>query len=201
MLNDVNWGALVAQSLRRPAQAAQVVLSWNLPRDALWTAMALVTLCNAVLMYVTNIVTPPLPPELAAQAIPFPAWMFSPLTAFVFLAGSLVVTVHVLHWLSSLLGGPGGLNEMLALLTWLQALRAVAQFVFLVLLIAVPGLEGLFNLAVAVMSMWLLVVFVNEASGLQSKFKAVGVLLTAAVGIIVGLSFLITLTGFAAIGV
>jgi hypothetical protein len=89
----------------------------------------------------------------------------------------------------------------LAVLVWLQGLRVMAQVVLLVLMLAVPSLAGLFGLAVAILSLWLLVHFVNEAAGLDSIFKTVGVLLSAMVGVILGLSFILTITGLATMGI
>ena len=198
MNGSINWLGLVGLSVRRPSEVAAIVLGWNLPRNVLWSAMALVCTVNATLMYLTHVVTPPLPANIGEQAFQVPQWLFSPLIAFIFVAGGLVIMVHVLHWLSSALGAPGTLSDMLAMLTWLQALRAVEQFILLILLGLAPGLAGLFALFVMVASLWLLVVFVNEAAGFQSVGKTIGVLLTATVGIIIGLSFILTLTGVAA---
>jgi hypothetical protein len=69
------------------------------------------------------------------------------------------------------------------------------------LMLAVPSLAGLFGLAVAILSLWILVHFVNEAAGLDSIFKTVGVLLSAMVGVILGLSFILTITGLATMGI
>ena len=77
----------------------------------------------------------------------------------------------------------------------------MAQIVLLVLMLALPSLAGLFGLAIAILSLWILVHFVNEAAGLGSLFKTVGVLLSAMVGIILGLSFILTITGLATMGI
>jgi hypothetical protein len=90
---------------------------------------------------------------------------------------------------------------MLSVLVWLQTMRVFAQVILLVLMLALPTLAGLFGLAVAVLSIWILVHFVNEATGLGSIFKTVGVLLSAMVGIILGLSFILTITGLASVGI
>ncbi len=43
--------------------------------------------------------------------------------------------------------------------------------------------------------------YVNEGAGLGSVFKTVGVLLSATVGMIMGLSFILTVTGLASMGI
>jgi|TARA_B110000908_G_scaffold71372_1_gene86139 hypothetical protein len=194
-------GTLTILSLQNPALAARFVLASGLRRDILWSLLLLVSIANATLVWVSNALTGPTPEQLAQMPIQIPAIIFSPLFAFVFLAGALVITVHVLHWLGAAIGGTGSLENMLAVLVWLQGLRVMAQVVLLVLMLAVPSLAGLFGLAVAILSLWILVHFVNEAAGLDSIFKTVGVLLSAMVGVILGLSFILTITGLATMGI
>ena len=201
ILTPQSLGTLIMLSLRNPSIAARFVISSGLQRDALWSLLLLVSVANATLVWVSNALTGPTPEQLAQMPIQSPAIIFSPLFAFVFLAGALVITVHVLHWLGTAIGGTGSLDNMLAVLVWLQGLRVLAQVILLVLMLAVPSIAGLFGLAVAILSIWLLVHFVNEATGLGSLFKTVGVLLSAMVGIILGLSFILTITGLATMGI
>ncbi|MFT5797113.1 MAG: hypothetical protein ACI84R_001169 [Candidatus Azotimanducaceae bacterium] len=201
ILTPQSLGTLTMLSLRSPSIAARFVISSGLQRDALWSLLLLVSVANATLVWISNALTGPTPEQLAQMPIQIPAIIFSPLFAFVFLAGALVITVHVLHWLGAAIGGTGSLDNMLAVLVWLQGLRVLAQVILLVLMLAVPSIAGLFGLAVAILSIWLLVHFVNEATGLGSLFKTVGVLLSAMVGIILGLSFILTITGLATMGI
>lgn len=188
-------------SLRNPATAARFVIAAGFRRDVLWSFLLLVSIANATLVWLSNALTGPTPEQIAQMPIQIPAIVFSPLFAFLFLAGALVITVHVLYWLGTAIGGTGSLDDMLAVLVWLQSLRVLAQIILLVLMLAVPSLAGIFGLAVAIISLWILVHFVNEATGLGSLFKTVGVLLSAMVGIILGLSFILTITGLATLGI
>lgn len=192
---------LTMLSLRDPAVAARFVIAAGFRRDVLWSLLLLVSIANAVLVWLSNALTGPTPEQLAQMPIKIPDIIFSPLFAFVFLAGALVITVHVLHWLGAAIGGEGGLDDMLAVLVWLQGLRVIAQIILLILMLALPSLAGLFGLAVAILSIWILVHFVNEATRLGSLFRTVGVLLSAMVGIILGLSFILTITGLATMGI
>ena len=201
ILSSQSIGTLTMLSLSKPAIAARFVIAAGLRRDVLWSLLLLVSIANATLVWVSNALTGPTLEQLAQMPIQIPAIIFSPLFSFVFLAGALVITVHVLHWLGAAIGGTGGLDNMLAVLVWLQGLRVMAQIVLLVLMLVLPSLAGLFGLAIAILSLWILVHFVNEAAGLGSLFKTVGVLLSAMVGIILGLSFILTITGLATMGI
>jgi hypothetical protein len=201
ILSTQSLGNLTMLSLRNPALAARLVIGAGLRRDVLWSLLLLISIANATLVWLSNALTGPTAEQLAQMPIQLPAIIFSPLFAFVFLAGALVITVHVLHWLGAVIGGTGSLDNMLAVLVWLQSLRVMAQVVLLLLILALPSLAGLFGLAVAILSLWMLVHFVNEAAGLGSLFKTIGVLLSAMVGIILGLSFILTITGLASMGI
>ena len=201
ILSTQSIGTLTMLSLSKPALAARFVIAAGLRRDVLWSLLLLVSIANATLVWMSNALTGPTPEQLAQMPIHLPAIIFSPLFAFVFLAAALVLTVHVLHWLGGAIGGTGSLDNMLAVLVWLQGLRVMAQVVLLILMLAMPSLAGLFGLAVAILSLWILVHFVNEATGLGSVFKTVGVLLSAMVGIILGLSFILSITGLATMGI
>ena len=192
---------LISLTLRDPANAARLVINSGYRRDVLWTLLLLVSIANAALVWLSNALTGPTPEQLAQMPIQIPQIIFSPLFAFVFLAGALVITVHVLHWIGAAIGGEGSLDDMLSVLVWLQAMRVLAQVVLLVLLLVAPSIAGLFGLAVALYSLWILVHCVNEGAGLGSVFKTVGVLLSATVGIIMGLSFILTITGLASMGI
>ena len=192
---------LVAQTLRDPANAARFVIAAGYRRDILWTFLLLVCIVNAALVWLSNALTGPTPEQLAQIPIQIPQIIFSPLFTFVFLVGALVITVYVLHWIGAAIGGDGSLDDMLSVLVWLQFMRVLAQAVMLVLLLLAPSIAGLFGLAVALVSLWILVHCVNEGAGLGSVFKTVGVLLSATVGIIMGLSFILTFTGLASMGI
>jgi hypothetical protein len=193
--------ALTMLSLSNPKEAAQQIIGAGFRRDVLWSFLVLVSVANAVLVWLSNVLTGPTPEQIEQMPIKIPEIVFSPLFAFVFLAGALVIMVHALYWLGAAIGGKGSLDNMLSVLVWLQCLRMISQVVLLVLLLSVPTAAGLFGLAVSILSIWILVHFVNEATGLGSLFKTVGVLLSALVGIILGLSFILTVTGLATMGI
>lgn len=194
-------GELTMLTLRSPKEAAQQIIGIGLPRDVLWSLLVLISVANAILVWVSNVLTGPTPEQVEQMPIRIPEIIYSPLFAFVILAGALTIMVNVLHWIGKAIGGTGSIENMLSVLVWLQCLRMMTQIILLVLLFAAPSLAGLFGLIVSVLSIWILVHFVNEAAELDSVFKTIGVLLSAMVGIALGLSFLLTITGLATMGI
>jgi len=73
--------------------------------------------------------------------------------------------------------------------------------VMVVLLPISPVLGQLFSLVVGILGLWITVNFVAEALRLPSLFHALGVLLVAAVGMVLGLVILAGLIGISAMGV
>lgn len=187
MMTQTNWQGLVVQSVTNPKEAAERVLSWRLEPAVLWQGLALVAIVNAILSTLSNLIAP-MPDALSGL-------MFSPLVFAVIVAAGLVGTVFVLTWIGGVLGGTGGFNDMMALLIWLQVLRALAQVVLLVLLMAMPVLATFFVLFVTVATLWIFINFVQVGLGLRSIGQAIAVVIAAAAGLVLGLSLLLSLFG------
>ena len=193
MTRSVDWGALALLTLRSPSEAAEQVLAFNLSRDVLWSSLALVAVINTILFSLSNILLP--------TPSPLPAMLTHPLVFFVLVAGGLVVTVHALYWTGRMLGAKGDMGDLLALLIWLQALRAVAQAAVLVLVFVSPMLAAFLVFAAGLAALWILVNFVSVGLRLFSLGRALAVLLAASLALIFGLSLLLSLIGVTAIGI
>lgn len=124
-----------------------------------------------------------------------PGLFFNPILYAVVLAGGMVISMHLLTWMGTMLGGRGSLAEVTVLLVWLQYLRLVAQAGLLLLTMIMPPLGMMATIVVAFYSLWLLLNFLDVAHRFGSLAKALVVLLMTAVGIVVGLSFLLALIG------
>lgn len=194
------WLDLAVATLRDPQDAAREIKGWQIGRTELYMLLVAVSAVNAFLAGLGNVLSPvPTNPE-AMQAVPMLALLDRPLVLFVLIAGGLVVTVHALFWAGRAMGGSGELNDMLVLLTWLQALRAAAQAVILVLSLGAPVLGGLVALVVVVVAFWLLLHFISAALNLNSLFRAFGILIAVMAGLLLGLMLLITMMGVTAGG-
>ncbi|OAN76705.1 hypothetical protein A8B82_15020 [Sulfitobacter sp. EhC04] len=184
---------LVQTTLRAPRDAAGQIMALGLTRDVLWTALALVAVGNAALLFVIF--------QTSDTEFPLPGYVERPLALFVIIAGMMVIYVHGMYWAGLALGGSGSLNDVLALVIWFQILRAVAQLAIIVLSFVLPALGLLLSLAVAVWGFWIFLNFVAAAMHLASVWQALAVLIAAAVGLIFGLGILLTLIGLGAQGV
>lgn len=184
---------LVEMTLRTPRDAAAQIINWQLGRDVLWTALALVAVLNTFVIILLI--------QVAQPDMPMPSYFSAPLALYVLLAGLLVVYVHAIYWAGLAIGGQGALADVLALVVWLQILRALAQVGVLVLTILVPQLALLLSLVIAFWGLWILLSFISTSLNLPSLGHAIAVLIIGAVGLVVGLGFLLTLINLAAQGV
>lgn len=180
---------LAVHTLRAPQDAARQIMSLPLSRDALWTSLALVAAVNTFLFMLSL--------QIAPDSPGMPGIFREPLAFFVILTGVLVVMVHGLFWTGRAMGGQGDLGDMLVLVIWLQALRAIAQAAVLVIMAVSLNIAAILSLMVGFAGIWILVNFIAAAFRFPSLAQAVGVLVVAMLGALVGavvLGTLITLT-------
>lgn len=188
------WAQLAVDTVRDPQGTAQRIMGWQIGRAELYMALIAVSAMNAFLAGASSALSPVSDPA-ALEAMPMLALMSRPLVLFVLIAGGLFLTVHGLFWAGRAMGGKGALTDMLALLTWLQALRAAAQAGILLLSLAVPVLGGLVALTVVIVAFWLLLHFISAALRFDSLFRAFGVLVAVSTALFIGLMMLVTLLG------
>ncbi len=191
---------LALDTLRDPKGTAQVIMGWNLDRGTLYTALIAVAAVNALLASAPIILSTDGLDAATRAALPILALLERPLMFFALVAGTLVVMIQALFWAGKAMGGQGEMTEMMALIIWLQALRAAAQVVILGLGLAVPLLAGLAALALQLVALWLFLHFISAAMRFDSLFRAFGLLIAVVTGLFLGLMLILTLMGVSAGG-
>ena len=189
----LTWSDLFVQTLRQPAEAAQVILGTPLSRGTIFTALVAGAALNSVVTGV-SLQLFPLPQQ-------WPGFISSPLTYFVLVAVGLLLFVQLLTWAGRTVGGEGRTDDLLKLMVWLQFVRVALQVIGLVLTVLLPVLGGLYGIAVLALSIWIVLHFVKAGHRLSSLGSAALVLFITVVGLIVGLSLLLTLSGIGSLGV
>ncbi|NUH64227.1 YIP1 family protein [Sulfitobacter sp. S0837] len=184
---------LAQTTLRDPRAAAAMIASVPIERNVLWMGVALIAALNALVISATFVLAPP--------AMVLPGYFHMPLALFVLLAGLMVLYVHALYWVGRAMGGQGRVAPLLASVVWLQFLRLVAQLGVIVLTFALPPLALLASVVVTFWGLWILLNFVAEILALPGLFHAAAVLAGAALGVVLGLGFLLSLIGLTAQGV
>lgn len=189
-------GALVPMiqtSLRTPRTAADLIIAIELPRDVLWTALALVAVINTFMLYFLV--------QITETPVPIPGYFDRPMTLFFLNAGLMVVYIHAMFWAGLAIGGQGRLMDVLAVVVWFQALWLMAQVATVLISLAVPGLGALVSFGVAIWGLWIFLNFLAAALNLSSAWHGVAVLLVSFVGLVFGLGIVMALIGGLAQGV
>ncbi len=183
---------LTVLSVRDPAGGARAVLAWPLSREALWLALALIAVLNALLFSFSNLLVP--------GPSPLPGLFSVPLVYCAIVAGGLVLMVYALFWAGRFLGGSGSIDGIMRIVLWLQALRLLVQAAALVLILTLPLLSALLVFAASIYGIYMLLHFIKQAHGLNSIARAAGVLVAAMLAIVLGLTLLISLFGGPIVG-
>jgi len=179
---------LVRQTLKTPRLAATRLLALRLPPEWLWMALLLMTVLNAIVYSVSQILLPMPDPQAMAM---MPAAFKSPVLFTIFLGGSLVISVFVMTWIGRALDGKALINDILVLICWLQVMRLGLQVIVLILMLAAPVLGGLLVMVASVWGIVILVAFLDVAHDFKNVGRAIMVMVLAVAAMVVGLSVIL----------
>ena len=196
-MTNTDFQTLVVDTVRTPSEAAARVLSFELPRQWLWMALALMSVLNSIVYSVSIRISPPSDP-MVMEMIP-PAFQ-SPVLFTIFLFGVLVISTFVMQWIGQAMGGKGSLTDILLVVTWLQVVRLILQAAVLVLSLVSPFLGGLLALIGSIWGIFILASFLDVAHRFDNIAKAVGVMVLALLAMLIGLSVIITVIGGVIVG-
>ncbi|MEO0379419.1 MAG: Yip1 family protein [Pseudomonadota bacterium] len=194
------WPQLALDTLRDPKETAAQIMGWNLDRGTLYVALFAVAALNVLLASTPIVLSSGGIDAAARAAMPILGVLERPIMFFVIVAGTLVVMIHALFWAGRAMGGTGEMTDVMVLIIWLQALRAVAQVGILVVGFIAPILASLVALALQLVAFWLFLHFISAAMRFDSLLRALGLLIAVATALFLGMMLLLTLTGFSAGG-
>jgi hypothetical protein len=179
--------AMAWRTVRNPREGATELLSLGIPREALWSALALVVVLSILLAQLTSLVVTG---DMGMAGLPVgPA-----ATGFIQLL-LLVVMIFAIFWIGRSMGGTGSFEEAILLVAWLQFIMVCLQAVQAVALLIVPLVASLIGIGAIMLFLWLLTNFVAVLHGFSSLFQVFIMILVSAFGIAFGLSILLTLIG------
>ncbi|MFL4471099.1 Yip1 family protein [Tateyamaria armeniaca] len=195
-----SWPQLAVDTLRDPKGTAEQIMGWNLDRGVLYMALFAVAAVNTLLASAPIVLSPGGVDAAARAALPILTLLERPIMFFAIVAGTLVIMIQALFWAGRAMGGVGEMTDMMALVIWLQALRAAAQAVILVVGLIAPLFASLVALGLQLVAFWLFLHFISAAMRFDSLLRAFGLLIAVATGLFIGLMLILTMTGFSAGG-
>ena len=166
-LNIATVTALVRLTLTRPREAAERLISLNVPDDARWLGFVIVVVLSVILSHASLTL---MGEEDYAGSLLSVALMQSSI---------LLATVVAVHGAGRLFGGQGTFPDALLLMAWLQFVMLVFQVIQTASLMLLPALFGLVVVLSLVVFLWMLTNFIMALHGFVSPLKVVvGIIFT-----------------------
>ena len=166
-LDFQSWMRAVWTSIMEPTESARKVVGMNIPREALWTALALIAVLNVILLATLQMLSP------APIAFQESAFALAPFAYVAIIGVFLVLFVGGTFYVGQLLGGIGTLTATLAIVVWFQSISLTLEAIQLVLLLISPAIASVFGMLSLGALIWCFVNFVNVLHGFENIGKSV----------------------------
>jgi len=188
------WMRAVWTSIAEPTETARKVVARDVPREALWTALALVAVLNVILIAAAQMLSP-VHGAMQEQAI-----ALSPFGLAAIIGIFLVLFVFGTFYAGQIMGGTGTLPGTLAIVVWFQSVSLTLEAIQLVLVILSPSIAALYGLLSMGALVWCFMNFVNVLHGFNNLGKALAAIFFALVGTALIAGILLTLLGLGPVG-
>lgn len=170
------WMRAVWTSIMEPSESARKAIDMNVPRDVLWTALALVAVLNVILVVLLQLISPA-PVAFQEQAI-----ALSPFGFVAIIGVFLGLFVFGVFYSGQIMGGEGTLHGTLAIIVWFQSISLTLEVIQLVLVIISPAIASIFGLLSLGALIWCFVNFVNVLHGFNNLGKSLVAIVMALIG-------------------
>lgn len=185
--------AMVGRSIQSPREGAAEVLSFGVPREALWLIVATVVALSCISTEIKVLLT-----ALDGLPEPIAAIVGNPAAFAALQFVGLVVTIAAVYAIGRAMGGTGSLEETALVICWLQFILVCLDVAWIGAFVLNPLLSNLVGLATMVLSLWLLTNFIAALHGFRSLLQVFGMILVSTFTLLVVLSLALVLAGFGA---
>ena len=183
------------ETVRDARGGARMIMAIQLERRQRWELLLLIAVLSALMAGLSLMIG-----GGSGLIVGGPA-MLNPIglgVAQLFLLISMVFGIHVV---GTRLGGKGGLDEAILLVSWLQFVLICLQVVQIVAMVLLPPLAFLIGVAGIILFFWLLTAFVAELHGFSSTIGVFVSILIVMVVFTTLFRFLLGVLGITALGV
>ncbi len=170
------WMRAVWTSIMEPSDSARKVINMNVPRNALWTGLALVAVLNVILVVLLQLISPA-PVAFQEQAFALSPFGFAAIIGIFF-----ALFVFGIYYAGKILGGEGTLDGSLAILVWFQSVSLTLEAIQVVLVLISPVLGSIFGLLSLGALIWCFLNFINVLHGFNNLGKAFVAVFVALLG-------------------
>ncbi|PPB79711.1 Yip1-like protein [Albidovulum inexpectatum] len=156
---------LLVQTFREPRLAAQRLMALDLPVDARWAALGLVSILSVIETHLAVMILPRL-----GQSPAF-LMMANPLTAALMQFATLAIVSAAIAQGGRIFGGNGRFADALILVAWVEFVLTIAQLVQTVALLLLPPIGLAVGIAALAVFVWLMVQFTAALHGFADAMK------------------------------
>lgn len=181
--------AMAGRTVQNPREGASEMLSLGVPREALWTIVALVVVLSVILNELSSMMM------MARGGIPANAIIIGPIPFAILQFGAITGIAGAIHWIGRAMGGTGGFPEALLLTAWLQFVMLLASVIQFIAAVVLPGLVDIILILSLALFLWLLTNFVAVLHGFRSLAQVFVMILVSAFAIAFILSIVLAVLG------
>ncbi|MEM7073630.1 MAG: Yip1 family protein [Pseudomonadota bacterium] len=186
-------------ALRSPRDAARQAIALGVQERAVWIALALVVVLTSLIMSMLLRIVP-IPDDEFGQLLLTSPVFTSPVLAAIIRMGQAMLAIYVVYWVGRQMGGQGGLGDVLTVVTLLQIVSFVLLTGITVVGLVFPLVASVAFIAFVGWLLWSLLSYVDEAHRFGSLLKSAGVLVLSFIGVMIGMTLVMTLLGSLFVG-
>lgn len=179
---------MALQTVPEPRKVARDLFDLNLPREVLWTALALVVVVNAALGVLAGLLYPLDPAQMGTI-------LSSPVLLGVIEAVFMFGMAWGIYAIGRMFGGQGDLSEAIITVVWMEFIFLMLQALTLVLTYFAPGLAAILMTASVALFFWVLSHFTAESHGFGSTGLVFASILGFMILAVIALSFILVILG------
>ncbi len=183
-MNTVFLSNLAVLTLTKPAEAARRLMDMKPGREVLWLAFFLAVVLNCMVQLGIDTLVQVSDADGLTEPDPVPLILLKS-------AGAMMLSILAFLYVGRLFGGTASFDDMMVLTIWLQFLQVAALLVSLLVGLALPFFVLPLTLAIALLSLYITLHFLNEAHQLGSLGKSFVVILLSG---LIAVPFVLMLT-------
>ena len=154
MTSAINLTTLLKISFTDPKQAGSIILSYDLPYNAIASIFAAAICASTAMLFAVDLFydTP---------------WVFALLVGVMTL-----VVCGAISWTGQRFSGLGDFKSIFTIVAWLQVVQMVMQMTSFLVMVLFAPLAGIVQFAIFLWSLWIFVAFIDAAHGFDNMIKS-----------------------------
>ena len=164
MNSAINLITLLKISFTDPKQAGSIILSYDLPYNAIASIFAAAICASTAMLFAVDLFYDTEGLSLTNVSTP---WVFALLVGVMTL-----VVCGAISWTGQRFSGLGDFKSIFTIVAWLQVVQMVMQMTSFLVMVLFAPLAGIVQFAIFLWSLWIFVAFIDAAHGFDNMIKS-----------------------------